>query len=82
MLTTIRNHGAVRILRFNRPEALNAFNEAMFDAVAAELLAGRFLGAVMTGEGRFLRRYGFGDKPDRANPPEHGFAGMLKPCWL
>ena len=39
MLTTTHNEGAVRILRFNRPEALNAFSEAMFDAVAEDLLA-------------------------------------------
>ena len=39
MLTTTHDQGAVRVLRFNRPEALNAFNGAMFDAVAEELLA-------------------------------------------
>ena len=43
MLTTTQNHGAVRVLRFNRPEALNAFNDAMFDAVAAEVLAQRMM---------------------------------------
>ena len=36
MLTTIQNHGAVRVLGFNRPEALNSINDAMFDPVAAE----------------------------------------------
>ena len=39
MLTSISNNGAVRTLAFNRPEALNAFNDDMFDAVAADVLA-------------------------------------------
>ena len=83
MLTTIQNHGAVRVLRFNRPEALNAFNEAMFDAVAAEVLAATDDDSVkvlvMTGEGRaFSAGMDLADKPDRANPPEHGFGGMFE----
>ena len=56
MLTTTHNEGAVRILRFNRPEALNAFSEAMFDAVAEDLLAAEGDDSVkvliITGEGR------------------------------
>ena len=39
MLTSISNKGAVRTLTFNRPEALNAFNDDMFDAVAADIVA-------------------------------------------
>ena len=83
MLTTIHNHGAVRVLRFNRPEALNAFNEAMFDAVAAEVLAATDDDSVkvlvVTGEGRaFSAGMDLTNKPDRANPPEHGFDGMFE----
>ena len=56
MLTTTQDHGAVRVRRFNRPEALNAFNDAMFDAVAAEVLAATdddtVKVLVITGEGR------------------------------
>jgi enoyl-CoA hydratase/carnithine racemase len=33
----IENHGAVTLIRLNRPEALNALNGAMMDALAAEL---------------------------------------------
>ena len=56
MLTTTHDHGAVRVLRFNRPETLNAFNGAMFDAVTERLLAAAENDSVKvlitTGEGR------------------------------
>ncbi len=38
MLTTTSDDGAVRTLTFARPEALNAFNSAMLDAVTTELI--------------------------------------------
>ena len=80
MLTTTQNHGAVRVLAFNRPEALNAFNGAMFDAVAAEVLAATDDDSVkvlvITGEGRaFSAGMDLADRPDQATPPEHGFDG-------
>jgi enoyl-CoA hydratase/carnithine racemase len=33
------NHGRVRVLTLNRPEALNAFNEALYDAATKALIA-------------------------------------------
>ena len=83
MLTTTQNHGAVRVLRFNRPEALNAFNDAMFDAVAAEVLAATdddtVKVLVITGEGRaFSAGMDLADKQEKDNPPEHGFGGMFE----
>ena len=38
MLTTIEDRGAVRTLTFNRPDALNAFNDVMRDEVTTEIL--------------------------------------------
>ena len=81
-LTTTQNHGAVRVLAFNRPEALNAFNGPMFDAVTAEVLAATdddtVKVLVITGEGRaFSAGMDLADRPDQANPPEHGFGGMF-----
>ena len=83
MLTTIQNHGAVRVLGFNRPEALNAFNDAMFDAVAAEVLAATdddtVKVLVITGEGRaFSAGMDLANQPDKDSPPEHGFQGMFE----
>ena len=56
MLTSISNKGAVRTLAFNRPEALNAFNDGMFDAVASDVLAAAVDDSVkvlvITGNGR------------------------------
>ena len=83
MLTTTQNHGAVRVLRFNRPEALNAFNDAMFDAVAAEVLAATdddtVKVLVITGEGRaFSAGMDLADRQEKDNPPEHGFGGMFE----
>ena len=83
MLTKIQNHGAVRVLGFNRPEALNAFNDAMFDAVAAEVLAATdddtVKVLVITGEGRaFSAGMDLANKPDKDSPPEHGFQGMFE----
>ena len=83
MLTTTQNHEAVRVLTLNRPEALNAFNGAMFDAVATEVLAATddqsVKVLVITGEGRaFSAGMDLTDRPSQANPPEHGFDGMFE----
>ena len=83
MLTTTHNEGAVRILRFNRPEALNAFSEAMFDAVAEDLLAAEGDDSVkvliITGEGRaFSAGMDLSDRPGKGSLPVHGFAGMFE----
>jgi enoyl-CoA hydratase/carnithine racemase len=83
VLTTTQDQGAVRILRFNRPEALNAFNGAMFDALAEDLIAATEDDAVkvlvITGEGRaFSAGMDLTDKPDPKHPPVHGFDGMFE----
>lgn len=55
-LVLVRNEGAIRFLAMNRPDKLNAMNEALVDALSAEL---RIADAdpsvavvVLTGEGR------------------------------
>ena len=83
MLTTTEDRGAIRILRFNRPGALNAFNGALFDAVAEDVIAATEDDAVkvlvITGEGRaFSAGMDLTDKPDPNNPPVHGFDGMFE----
>ena len=83
MLTTTHDQGAVRVLRFNRPEALNAFNGAMFDAVAERLLAAAENDAVkvliITGEGRaFSAGMDLADSPSKQAAPVHGFEGMFE----
>ncbi|NCF45678.1 MAG: enoyl-CoA hydratase/isomerase family protein [Proteobacteria bacterium] len=83
MLTTTEDQGAVRILRFNRPHALNAFNPAMVDAVAEDLLAAADNDAIkvliVTGEGRaFSAGMDLADNGAKANLPVHGFDGMFE----
>ncbi|HYB40094.1 MAG TPA: enoyl-CoA hydratase/isomerase family protein, partial [Mycobacterium sp.] len=39
MTLQIDNNNKVRTLTLNRPKALNAFNEALYDATAVALLA-------------------------------------------
>jgi enoyl-CoA hydratase/carnithine racemase len=77
----------VRTLTLNRPEALNAFNEALYDATAEALLAAaedpEVAVVVLTGTGR-----GFSAGTDLAEmqaritdpdftPGKHGFPGMI-----
>ncbi len=83
MLTTTKDQGSVRILGLNRPDALNAFNGALFDAVAEELITAAEDDSVkvlvITGEGRaFSAGMDLTDKPDPSNPPVHGFDGMFE----
>ena len=83
MLTTTHDQGAVRVLRFNRPEALNAFNGAMFDAVAEELLAAAENDDVKvlipTGEDpAFATSMDLADNPSKQLAPELGFEGMFE----
>ena len=62
MLTTIEDRGSVRTLTFNRPDALNAFNDAMRDEVTTEILKAssddRIKVLVITGAGRADRHAG------------------------
>jgi len=49
----VEDHGAARILRLNRPAALNAFNVALLEELIGSLRAARDCGAVVIeGEGR------------------------------
>jgi enoyl-CoA hydratase/carnithine racemase len=86
MLRT-EDSGRVRLLTLDRPEALNAFNEALYDALADALIAaGEDDGVavvVLTGEGRafcagtdLLEMAARMSDPDFV-PGRHGFPGLI-----
>ena len=82
MLTSVSNSGGVRTLAFNRPEALNAFNDDMFDAVAADVIAAaadeRVKVLVITGTGRaFSAGMDLAAQPG-GPAPKYGFPGMFE----
>ena len=83
-ITTSETINAVRVVTLNRPKALNAFNQDLFDALCEE-----FLNAtqdksvkvlVLTGAGRAfsagadLKARAAGEQPN----PKHGLGGMLE----
>ncbi len=74
--------GRVRLLTLNRPQALNAFNGALFDAVTAALLAADAddgVGVVvLTGAGRAFSAGADLADENAASPTVHGFAGFLE----
>ncbi|MDT5116176.1 MAG: hypothetical protein QOE30_1915 [Mycobacterium sp.] len=87
MTLLIDDTNRVRTLTLNRPEALNAFNEALYDATAEALLTAaedpEVAVVVLTGTGR-----GFSAGTDLAEmqaritdadftPGKHGFPGMI-----
>ncbi|WAJ42703.1 enoyl-CoA hydratase-related protein [Mycobacterium sp. Aquia_216] len=87
MTLLIDDTNRVRTLTLNRPEALNAFNEALYDATAEALLAAaddpEIAVVVLTGTGR-----GFSAGTDLAEmqaritdpdftPGKHGFPGLI-----
>lgn len=87
-LLLIEDTNRVRTLTLNRPEALNAFNEALYDATAEALLAAaedpQVAVVVLTGAGR-----GFSAGTDLAEmqaritdpgfiPGKHGFPGLIE----
>ena len=85
---TITDHAKVRTLTFNRPESLNAFNEAMCDAVTVALLdaaADPEVSVVLiTGAGRaFSAGVDLNEftvratDPDSFTPGEYGFSGLI-----
>lgn len=86
-MLTIATESRVRILTLNRPEALNAFNEALYDAVAEALIdAAADPGVavvVVTGAGRaFSAGTDLAEMAARTVDPSftpgvHGFPGMI-----
>ena len=87
MILTIEDQNRVRTLRLNRPDALNAFNEALYDATAEALLAASddpdVAVVLITGTGR-----SFSAGTDLAEmqamitdpqftPGKHGFRGLI-----
>ncbi len=85
----IRSHteGRVRVITLDRPDALNAFNEALYDATTEELLAAAadpaVAVAVITGEGRAfsagtdLMEMAARNTDTGVVAGKHGFPGMV-----
>ncbi|WP_237568166.1 enoyl-CoA hydratase/isomerase family protein [Mycolicibacterium lacusdiani] len=88
MLVQIDDDGGVRTLTLNRPEALNAFNEALYDATTVALRDADADPAVavvvLTGTGRaFSAGNDLVEMQARITDPdfqsgEHGFPGMIE----
>ena len=87
MTLQITDRARVRTLTLDRPEALNAFNEALYDATAAALLAAaedpEVAVVLLTGNGRgfsagtdLLEMHQIATDPDFVRG-EHGFPGLL-----
>ncbi len=82
MLQT-HTEGLVRVLTLDRPEALNAFNGTLFDALTEGLLAAAddasVRVAIITGSGRaFSAGLDLGEVGKEVEPPVHGSAGLFK----
>ena len=83
----VENHGRVRLLRLNRPDALNAFSAALYDATAQALIDAAadpdVAVVVLTGNGRAfcagtdLVEMGAHNSGGGVEPGVHGFAGMI-----
>ncbi|BBY47448.1 enoyl-CoA hydratase [Mycolicibacterium arabiense] len=88
MLVQIDDDGGVRTLTLNRPEALNAFNEALYDATTVALRDADadpdVAVVVLTGTGRaFSAGNDLVEMQARITDPdfqsgEHGFPGMIE----
>lgn len=87
MILTIEDEHRVRTLTLNRPEALNAFNEALYDATAEALLAAaddpEVAVVLITGAGRafsagtdLTEMQAMVTDPDFV-PGKHGFRGLI-----
>ena len=83
------DHGRVRLLTLDRPEALNAFNTAMYDTVAEALTEtatdGDIAVVVLTGEGRaFSAGQDLGEMADLAGSMRLEYPTAIKvvelPC--
>ncbi len=82
MLQT-HNEGMVRVLTLDRPEALNAFNGVLFDALTEGLLAAAddasVRVAILTGTGRaFSAGLDLSEVGKEVDPPVHGSAGLFE----
>jgi enoyl-CoA hydratase/carnithine racemase len=87
MTLLIDDENRVRTITLDRPEALNAFNEALYDALTEALLAAaedpEVAVAVITGAGRaFSAGQDLGDMQARITDPDfpagrHGFPGLI-----
>ncbi|HEY3994616.1 MAG TPA: enoyl-CoA hydratase-related protein [Mycobacterium sp.] len=87
MLLQINDQNRVRTLTLNRPETLNAFNEALYDATAEALLAAagdpEVAVVLLTGSGRgFSAGTDLGEMQARIADPDftpgkHGFPGLI-----
>jgi enoyl-CoA hydratase/carnithine racemase len=87
VLLQINDQNRVRTLTLNRPEALNAFNEALYDATAEALLAAagdpEVAVVLLTGSGRgFSAGTDLGEMQARIADPDftpgkHGFPGLI-----
>ena len=87
MTLLIDDENRVRTITLNRPDALNAFNEALYDATAEALLAAaedpEVAVVIITGAGRaFSAGQDLGDMQARITDPDfavgtHGFPGLI-----
>ena len=87
MTLLIDDENRVRTLTLNRPDALNAFNEALYDATTVALLAAaddpEVAVVLITGAGRaFSAGQDLGDMQARITDPDfpagkHGFPGLI-----
>ena len=82
-MITVADAGFVRTLTLNRPEALNAFNTTMFDALAEALLVAAEDDAIkvviITGAGRaFSAGLDLASNEATDTPPKHGFPGLYE----
>lgn len=75
------DHNGVRVITLNRPQVLNAFNNALFDALAETVLAAdaddNVRVAIITGEGRAFSA-GADLVSDRSNQTKYGFGGLVE----
>lgn len=87
MTLLVEDDNRVRTLTLNRPDALNAFNEALYDATAEALRAAatdaEVAVAIITGSGRaFSAGQDLGEMQARITDPhfaegKHGFPGLI-----
>lgn len=86
-MLTVTDRDRVRLLTLDRPDALNAFNEALYDAVAEALIAASIDDSVavvvITGSGRaFSAGQDLLEMGERISNPDfvpgvHGFPGLI-----